>query len=204
MNVETLINNDEYKMIFLKAILLGIKYGKSDNSDFYIDNIKNEISKIYYKLNRPEIIKYNNIIKKNEMLLINLEYQKGNILSNIQKLSHNNYSSNHSKINILKITLQNIQVEIEKIKVTIKKTKDLKDKLNSNNFDNLGNSYTYPQQSNMVPNTNTYSNTYTNHKTSSNNHHTTQNTHTQSSINKNSGLVGELEKTLDNLSNLFI
>ena len=116
MNVETLINNDEYKIIFLKAILLGINYGKSNNSDYYMNNIKDEIDKIYNKLNNPEIIKYNIIIKKNESYIYNLENQKNLILSNIQKLSHSNYSFNHSKINLLKINLNNIQNEIERLK----------------------------------------------------------------------------------------
>jgi hypothetical protein len=193
MNVETLINNDEHKIIFLKAILLGINYGKSDNSDFYINNIKNEINKIYNKLNHPEIIKYNNIIKKNEYQIINLEYQKGNILSNIQKLSHNNYGSNHSKINILKINVQNIQNEIERLKNNIKKNKDLKEKLmkNDNNF-TLSNSMKLTN--NHIQKLNQYDNQQLNQYKDNKN----------IKIQNNSNLVGELEKTLDNLSNLFV
>ena len=160
MNVETLINNDEYKIIFLKAILLGINYGKSNNSDYYMNNIKGEIDKIYNKLNNPEIIKYNIIIKRNETFIYNLENQKNLILSNIQKLSHSNYSFNHSKINLLKINLHNIQIEIEKLKLNIKKIKELKENNNLNNINNMNNM-------------------------------------------NNNNLVGELEKTLDNLSNLF-
>jgi hypothetical protein len=182
MNVETLINNDEYKIIFLKAILLGINYGKSDDNDFYTNNIKSEINKIYDKLNNPEIIRYNNIIKKNESNIINLEYQKNNILSNIQKLSHSNYGSNHSKINLLRMTLQNIQLDIERLKFNIKKTKELKEK------------FKFEQKYQHIQN-NIQNNTHQLIQNQNQQHKTSQ---------QNNNLVGELERTLDNLSNLFV
>ena len=53
MNVENILNNDDYKLFFLKAILLGINYGKSSNVNYYIDNIEKEVNKI----NDKKIIK---------------------------------------------------------------------------------------------------------------------------------------------------
>jgi hypothetical protein len=154
----------------------------------------------YIVKNHPEIIKYNNIIKKNEYQIVNLEYQKGNILSNIQKLSHNNNGSNHSKINILKMTIQNIQNEIERLKNNIKKTKELKEKLmkNDNNF----------SLSSSIKLTNNHI-LQSNQQQPSQQQSYQQQLYQQQSnqqINKiqNNNLVGELEKTLDNLSNLFV
>ena len=43
--MDNILNNDEQKIIFLKAILLGINYGQSDNVKYYINNIENEITK---------------------------------------------------------------------------------------------------------------------------------------------------------------
>jgi hypothetical protein len=189
MNIETLVNNDEYKIIFLKAILLGINYGKSNNAEFYMNNIKGEVDKIYNKLNNPNIIKYNNIIKKSESQIINLEYQKSITLSNIQKLSHSHYGFNHSKINLLKITLQNIQIEIERLKFNIKKTKDLIDNLNKTDNNNIINNQQNRENSNQL-----YSNI---------NNQQNRNIINNQQTRNNSTLVGELEKTLDNLSNLF-
>lgn len=192
MNVETIINNDEYKIIFLKAILLGINYGQSENSEFYLNNIQNEIDKINNKLNHPEVIKYKQLMKKNEFNIINLENQKSMVLSNIQKLSYNNYSSNHSKINILKSQLNNINLEIEKSKVNFKKFKDLKDKVyNSQNHFNIKQSLNQSNQSNQFNQINNLTN------------QSNEINRNNKKSNNNNNLVGELEKTLDNLSNLF-
>jgi hypothetical protein len=56
MNLESIIENNEQKIIFLKAIILGINYGKSDNADIYRHNILNEIKKlngVLHKLQQP-------------------------------------------------------------------------------------------------------------------------------------------------------
>ena len=208
MNVETIINNDEYKIIFLKAILLGINYGKNENSDFYLDNIQNEINKINNKLNHPEVVKYKQLMKRNEINIINLEYQKNMVVSNIQKLSYNNYSSNHSKINILKNQLNNINLEIEKCKINFKKFKELKDKAynisdNSNaNFNNTNNMNLNNININNIQHINN-TNTNRNKEINKNNRHNNSNIEILNENQKNNNLVGELEKTLDNLSNLF-
>jgi len=188
MNVETILNNDEYKLMFLKAILLGINYGKNEKSDFYQLNIENEINKINDKFNHPDIIKYTQLIKKFELQLVNLEYHKSIILSNIQKLSYNNYASNHSKITILKMNLNNNNIEIEKIKLNIKKFKELKDNFlqsNNNSNNNLNNKY------NIRMNLSKFSVDKENKS------------RFNFSKNNSNNLVGELEKTLDNLTTLF-
>ena len=126
MNVENILNNDDYKLIFLKAILLGINYGKSNNITYYIDNIEKEINKINDKKTNKTYIK-NNIIEKNENTILKLENQKNYIISLIQKLSLN-YGYNYSKINLLKNNLQLINNEIEKNKILLKKNKELFEK----------------------------------------------------------------------------
>jgi hypothetical protein len=169
MVIENILNNNEYKLFFLKAILLGIDYGSNDNAEFYKTNIKNEISKIIidkkeeikYKSNIPkEENKYKlNIpkeefilnINKQENIILNLEYQQRYYINLINKLSFNNYSFNYSKINILKHNLFLINQELEKNKLKLKKYKQI------NNIEE-------PKEN----------------------------------------LVNELEKTLGNLSNLFI
>ena len=46
MKIEEVIENNQNKILFLKAILLGIKYGKSENNNFYEESIINELKKI--------------------------------------------------------------------------------------------------------------------------------------------------------------
>lgn len=130
MNVENILNNDDYKLIFLKAILLGINYGKSNNITYYIDNIEKEINKINDKKINKNSIK-NNIIEKNENTILKLENQKNYIISLIQKLSLN-YGYNYSKINLLKNNLHLINIEIEKNKIVLKKNKELYEKQEKN------------------------------------------------------------------------
>jgi hypothetical protein len=129
MNIENILNNNDYKLIFLKAILLGINYGKSSNIDYYIKNVNNEINKINEMNNNPKIIQYNNIIKKIENIILNLEYQNNLNQSNIQKLSHNNYVLNVPKINILKNNSIILNSEIEKNKINLKNVKEQKQNL---------------------------------------------------------------------------
>ena len=171
MNLENLLNNDNNKLLFLKAIMLGITYGSSDKKNYYIENIENEIKKINNKINVNNINNVNNNSFNNinsqkiEQKIIFLENQKKNILKFINQLSSNNYGFNYSRINILKSNLELINNEIDKNKLLIKKQNQNKNK-NKNNNQNIN-------QNNPIN-------------------------------NKKENLVGELEKTLSNLSNLFI
>ena len=77
MKIENLIENNQHKILFLKAILLGIKYGKMENNDYYEQSIINEIQKI---VNSDE--KYtDNLVNK-----IDTKINKGKILKNINDL----------------------------------------------------------------------------------------------------------------------
>ena len=77
MNLENLLNNDSNKLLFLKAIMLGITYGSSDKKNYYIENIENEIKKINNKINKNDVININNInSQKIEQKIIFLENQK--------------------------------------------------------------------------------------------------------------------------------
>ena len=67
MNLETVIENDEQKSIFLKAIILGINYGKTDNADVYRHNILTEIKKLNEKINVNKK-SLNNSLEKNKQL----------------------------------------------------------------------------------------------------------------------------------------
>ena len=147
------------KQLFLRAIILGINYGKSNKSDYYLDNIQKELA----KLDTPNdlILKYENNIKI-------LDSQKNNTLTIINNLSTQNYTYNYPKINFLKNNLLLINKEILKNQFIIKK---LKDNGIHNIFNNIINK---PVENNIVNNT----------------------------VKEN--LVDELEKTLGNLSTLFI
>jgi len=100
MNIENILNNNEYKILFLKAVILGINYGKSNNSDYYLDNIE------------KEIIKLNNLNHLN--ILTNLENQKTYTSNLINYLINQNYVLNYSKINLLKTKLNDINSKILK------------------------------------------------------------------------------------------
>lgn len=184
MNLENVLNNDHNKLIFLKAIMLGITYGSSDKKNYYIENIESEIKKIVDKMNRVDI-KVNNIIpeksiltQKTEQKILFLENQKRSILSLINQLSSNNYGFNYSRINLLKTNLTLLNAEIEKNKLIIKKNKEEDDKQIS--------------QKKIKP---ILKNTK---KTNS-----LQNSLPNRQQNKES-LVGELEKTLGSLSSMII
>jgi len=117
MKIEDIIINSENKIYFLKAILLGIKYGKMDNCDFYEKSILNEIkkskksnseythnliNKIDNKINLSKLLK-----KKND-----LENLRNNIIKNINNLSYNNFNTNFVKINVLRNHLFTINQEL--------------------------------------------------------------------------------------------
>ena len=122
MSLNNVIENPEYKLLFLKAIKLGIMYGESDRSNFYKEKIDTEINSIIFSKNTEQIqsVKEENIqdtdnSKRNDLIIMNLENQKNIIIRNIQNLS-NNYSLNYSKINFLKNSLVSTMKEIEKHK----------------------------------------------------------------------------------------
>ena len=122
MSLNAVIENPEYKLLFLKAIKLGIMYGQSDKSNFYKEKIDTEINSIIFSKNTEEVqtVKQENIqqsdnLNKNDVIMMNLENQKNIIIRNIQNLS-TNYSLNYSKINFLKNSLVSTMKEIEKHK----------------------------------------------------------------------------------------
>ena len=190
MVIENLLKNREYKLIFLKAILLGIDYGSTNNSDYYRKNIQNEIYKILN--NNNDLLNNNNNLlnnnndllnnedifqKKYENNILNLDNQQKYILNLIQKLSFN-YGYNYSKINILKSNLLNINKELEKNKLILKKYRE-------SHKDTISKRDTISQ----------IDREHTNYK------------YISKDLGKNipkENLVNELEQTLGNLSNLFI
>ena len=117
--MEELLKNKENKIIFLKAILLGIKYGKMDNSDFYEENINNELNTLQNQKKNIEVHYIKNIDNYDKIVLnftkknIELENFRSNIIKNINNLSYNNYNNNYVKINLLRNNLNNINKEIE-------------------------------------------------------------------------------------------
>jgi hypothetical protein len=136
MNIENILNNDNNKLIFLKAILLGINYGRTDKSDYYIKVIEKELQNITDK----KIITKNKVTDKNENIILQLENQRNYTISLIQKLTANNYGFNYSRINLLRNNLVLLNKEIERNKLLLKKNKsDIPVKKNSslNINDNL-------------------------------------------------------------------
>lgn len=127
MSIENILNNDEYKLTFLKAILLGINYGQSNNIEYYKENIQHEIFKIHEKKTAINIKSKNSVCDKFENIITGLEQQKNYTLNSINNLS-NNYGYNYPKINLLKANLTLINREIIKNKLILKKNKDLIEK----------------------------------------------------------------------------
>lgn len=139
-SLQNVTEKPEYKLLFLKAIKLGIMYGQTDKADFYQEKIDYEINELMnsislnetsnnkvsfntndinqnqqQNLNYPTNQMQNINAKKYDLIILNLENQKNNLINYINQLS-NNYSLNHSKINFLKSGLENINKEIEKNK----------------------------------------------------------------------------------------
>jgi len=153
-NVEKVVSNDEQKLIFLKAIILGINYGRSSNAEQYRKNIEDEIIKLAKKINfdnlelQKSFNSFNNFnnqsplmesnknesdiifskksktLEKYENIIATLENQKNNTVALINSLSSNNYGFNYSRINLLKSNLSFIFRELEKNKVIILKLKE--------------------------------------------------------------------------------
>ena len=194
MNLENVLNNDHNKLIFLKAIMLGITYGSSDKKNYYIENIENEIKKIVNKMNNVNNKIENNLssqknilIEKTEQKILFLENKKISILSLINQLSSNNYGFNYSRINLLKINLTLLNAEIEKNKLIIKKYKEKND--------NIIDKKKIKPISNNIKKTNIQQNSL----------HNIQQNRVQKNIPQNKeNLVNELEKTLGSLSSMII
>jgi hypothetical protein len=259
MELNNIINNNDYKIIFLKAILLGINYGESNNVNYYKEALQKELLKINKKnleieseINSEKIIENNIFIQKYKNILINLENQRLYVVNLIQTLSSAHYGYNYSKINLLKNNLALIMKEIEKNKLIIKnKERSLTDNPKKNIFgqvvDNKNNVVNISKQNlknsnekNIIKSVNLKNNNYTKMnnmqyfaKNIPNNilfneanikqifetknniipdyipddiiTDDTQNMLVSEHDNiKKDNLVGELEKTLDNLSNLMI
>lgn len=149
MKIDEILKDNENKIIFLKAILLGIKYGKSDKSDIYKQNIENEIKNNLNNTTeiKSEIItkmklednnenKFNYIIRNLTRNIIELENVKNNIMININNLGYNNYNANYTKINSLRNNLSKITNEIENKRINLINFIDDKNLNNSkiNNF----------------------------------------------------------------------
>jgi hypothetical protein len=183
MSIENILNNEEYKKIFLKAILLGITYGKSNNSEYYKESIEKELKKtvITPSISQPNSNTLYTEPSKYERNIEMLEKQKQNIINMVKSLSANNYGYNYSKINILKNNLIIIQQEIEKNKIFI--INEQKKKNPPQKSINL----LHPVQVNQINNI----------KNLNRNIKPTQEI-------KKTNLSSELEKTLGSLSNLLI
>jgi hypothetical protein len=123
MSLNDIIENEETKLIFLKAIKLGMKYAESDKASFYKEKVDSEISILMNKETSKDVVPVKNntntIIERYENNIVQLEKTKNIIVNNIQMLSNNNYGYNHSKINLLKTNLVTVMKEIEKNKLLI-------------------------------------------------------------------------------------
>ena len=128
MKIEDVIENNQHKILFLKAILLGIKYGQMNNNDYYEKSILNEITKIKNhdsNYTNKLITKIDTKINKGKLKknISDLENTRMNIIKNINNLSYNNYNNNYVKINYLRNQLFLLNKELDDF------TKEL-DKLN--------------------------------------------------------------------------
>lgn len=126
-------NSANNKLLFLKAIKLGISYGMGNNSTTYLRKIEEEIQKISNQTddktqNQTRIansfdqeqtpINYENI-------LVSLENKKNVLTSQINSLTKQNYNSNVSSIMFLKKNLNLVMKEIEKYKLLMQKKNQL-------------------------------------------------------------------------------
>ena len=144
MSIKEVIQTKENKIIFLKAILLGIKYGRMDNSTFYENNISNELNKLQQDKDIIEtnyiknIDDYDSIVNNYSKKIAELENFRSNIIKNINNLSYNNYNSNYVKINLLRNNLNNINKELEMNRNNILKFIEIKKaKNNKKNIDKI-------------------------------------------------------------------
>ncbi len=118
MKIEDIIENNQHKILFLKAILLGIKYGQMNNNDYYEKSILNEITKIKNhdsNYTNNLITKIDTKINKGKIKknISDLENTRMNIIKNINNLSYNNYNNNYVKINYLRNQLFLLNKELD-------------------------------------------------------------------------------------------
>ena len=133
-----ILNDTQSKIFFLKAILLGINYGKDKNVELYKTTIEKELS----ELTKENIIPENNITQNQLLIqysnkLLHLNNEKKYIILYISNLSKN-YLLNQTKINLLKNSLVLLNRDINKITELIQKNNDLS-KFNINNINNINN-----------------------------------------------------------------
>lgn len=171
-NMKNILNNNNNKLIFLKAILLGISYGKSKNADTYSINIANEINKI--NLSEQTVHSVTNIEENS-----NLSTHKYSDKELISETNVNENINTDSDINTDKH---------EKILYNLENTKNII-LYNINKFSNNNSNILY-----LHNNLNIINQEIIKNKLIINKYKKT----------KKSEYVNELEKTLDNLSNLFI
>ena len=124
MKIENLIENNQHKILFLKAILLGIKYGKNENNEYYEQSIINEIQKTVNndsKYTDNLVNKIDNKINKGKILksINDLENLRNNIIKNINNLSYNNYNNNYVRINFLRVQLVSLNKEIDQLNIQL-------------------------------------------------------------------------------------
>ena len=98
MKIEEILKDNENKILFLKAILLGIKYGKSNNSDSYKQNIENEIILLNKEYNEIKN-NLNNSIQMKEQIKEELKEEVKNEVNPEIKYVNNN--ENKFKIQFL-------------------------------------------------------------------------------------------------------
>ena len=120
MKIEDIIENNKHRILFLKAILLGIKYGKMNNNQYYEQSIINEIQKIKnsdINYTNNLINNIDNKINKGKIIkdISDLENVRNNIIKNINNLSYNNYNNNFVKINYLRNQLFSLNKELDNL-----------------------------------------------------------------------------------------
>lgn len=199
MDLENVLNSDHNKLIFLKAIMLGISYGSSDKKNYYIENIENEIKKITDKINNVNnkvnnnnISQKNILLQKTEQKILFLENKKASLLTLMNQLTSNNYGFNYSRINLLRTNLGLLNNEIEKNKLLLKKNQEdnsekiIKEynKIVHKNTENIKENLKNLKKQNILENN--------------------QKNNTNNNIKNKENLVNELEKTLGNLSSMII
>jgi hypothetical protein len=186
MSLEQIINNNENKIIFLKAILLGITYGKKENPDYYKENIEKEIenlNNLYEKEKNVKNIQPVNFVKNIEKEVINEDinnnlvnnnnqqnidkkilYKYTNTLKNLENQKQytinliQTLSANHYGYNYSKINL--LKTNLQFINNEIEKNKNLfkKDIIQKNINKNIDKEFSNPKYFNNLNNLNKFNN----------------------------------------------
>lgn len=178
MSLEQIINNNENKIIFLKAILLGITYGKKENPDYYKENIEKEIenlNNLYEKEKNIKNVQLVNVVKNIEKEIINEDvnnnlinnnnqqnidkkilYKYTNTLKNLENQKQytinliQTLSANHYGYNYSKINL--LKTNLQFINNEIEKNKNLfkKDIIQKNINKNIDKEFSNPKYFNNL------------------------------------------------------